>query len=502
MTREIEFKNWLTDNVQNLATVTKYIKTLKVTIPKKLQSLNETNYENLFDCKDLDYIKNIYNRLLKGGDLVEFNNTTQNMLPSAAIKQYINFLENQSTNKTINTKNIILYGAPGVGKTYNHKKLISLIESGEFSQNEIFSAIVGNEDKEDLTYFENVEKENRFKFVTFHQSYSYEDFIEGFRPDQETGELKISKGVFKNLAKEAKENKDKSEISEQKENIFDIKSLIEIFTEDIKERLDNNEVVTLGDNVIIESINENGSFLLGGSVKSNTQRLTTELLERDYLGFKKGEINSYKDIKPTYDSQKTFHGNARYYFMLNQKLAEFEKALDKKDYEVEKQNLKKYYIIIDEINRGNISKIFGELITLIEDDKRDNLSVELPYSREDFTVPSNLYIIATMNTTDKSIALLDVALRRRFTFLKMKPLVEVVEYENAKDLMKKLNEEILNTLGEDYLIGHGYFTNVNSEEDLEFVKRYKILPLLEEYFYGDDEKLKSIKDILKIEGKI
>jgi 5-methylcytosine-specific restriction protein B len=111
-----------------------------------------------------------------------------------------------------------------------------------------------------------------------------------------------------------------------------------------------------------------------------------------------------------------------------------------------------------------------------------------------FTVPSNLYIIATMNSTDKSIATIDIALRRRFTFLKMKPSLELVKNANAKNMMEKLNSYITNTLGEDYQLGHSYFMKVQNDDDLEFIKEYKIKPLLEEYFYAED---KSVDEILK-----
>jgi 5-methylcytosine-specific restriction endonuclease McrBC GTP-binding regulatory subunit McrB len=158
---------------------------------------------------------------------------------------------------------------------------------------------------------------------------------------------------------------------------------------------------------------------------------------------------------------------------------------------------KNYYLVIDEINRGNISKIFGELITLIEENKRDKLEITLPYSKELFKIPSNLYIIGTMNSTDKSIALIDIALRRRFTFLKMKPNASLINYSKAKKIFENLNQYILNTLGEDYQIGHSYFMDIGDENDLEFVLEYKIKPLLEEYFYGDIEGFKKAIDVIK-----
>eukprot|EP01022_Parablepharisma_sp_SALTPOND_P036042 TRINITY_DN9743_c0_g3_i1.p1 TRINITY_DN9743_c0_g3~~TRINITY_DN9743_c0_g3_i1.p1 ORF type:complete len:187 (-),score=18.73 TRINITY_DN9743_c0_g3_i1:619-1158(-) len=153
---------------------------------------------------------------------------------------------------------------------------------------------------------------------------------------------------------------------------------------------------------------------------------------------------------------------------------------------------KNFYLIIDEINRGNISKIFGELITLIEEDKRDSYEVILPYSKDPFKIPSNLYIIGTMNSTDKSIALIDIALRRRFTFLKMKPNVDLIQLQKAKELFSALNNQIKEDLGDDFQLGHSYFMKIASDKELEFTLEYKIKPLLEEYYYGNKERYEEI----------
>lgn len=171
----------------------------------------------------------------------------------------------------------------------------------------------------------------------------------------------------------------------------------------------------------------------------------------------------------------------------------------------------KYVLIIDEINRGNIAKIFGELITLIEDDKRagalNALTVTLPHNRDVFSVPNNLYIIGTMNTADRSIALLDVALRRRFAFVEMVPRPDLlrgirVESDEAdiplQDVLVALNKEIATMRGCDYQLGHSYFLKVADTEPkqrlsvLEFVWNHQILPLLEEYFYSYPDQLAEI----------
>jgi hypothetical protein len=159
----------------------------------------------------------------------------------------------------------------------------------------------------------------------------------------------------------------------------------------------------------------------------------------------------------------------------------------------------KYLLVIDEINRANIAKVFGELITLIEDDKRlaeeHEISVQLPYSKKTFGVPENLLILGTMNTADRSIALLDIALRRRFTFVEQMPnpsLLEMVEGVDLGVLLDRLNRRITVLLGRDYQIGHSYLMNIDSLETLHFAWYRKIMPLLQEYFYNDWERLRAV----------
>lgn len=263
--------------------------------------------------------------------------------------------------------NQILYGPPGTGKTYNTiKKAIEIIEG----------KIDSSEDMDELKKkFNNYMENGQIKFITFHQSYSYEEFVEGLKAESDENnniKYEIKDGVFKDICEKAK-------------------------------------------NIKIES--------------------------------------------------------------------------------------KNYVLIIDEINRGNISKIFGELITLIEPSKRigakDAITVELPYSKNKFGVPSNLYIIGTMNTADRSIALMDMAIRRRFDFIEMMP-----DYSLLKD--KKINgikiDKILETINKriecfydrDHTIGHSYFLDIKSMEELSDVFRNRIIPLLCEYFYDDWEKIRLI----------
>jgi len=369
-----------------------------------------------------------------------------------------------------NIKNIILYGAPGVGKTYSHKKLIALIEGGDFKEREIFDFIVNNKDDEIEEgsverLFQRVKSEKRMKFITFHQSFGYEDFIEGFRPNEE-GNIGLEKGIFLEICKEAEENLLKS--SEERKVTFK-----EAFNRVFKEKIENEESVRI-------DLKRTGSYF-----KVNDFNDKTIYFEKQ-SGTTKHTL-SMTSLEKMYDAEKNDFingGLAVYYEPILEKLLEI-----KRESSIEKIERKNYYLVIDEINRGNISKIFGELITLIEEDKRDILEVTLPYSKKLFRIPSNLYIIGTMNSTDKSIALIDIALRRRFTFLKMKPNETLITHPKAKEIFKRLNKRIAQDLGEDYMIGHSYFMKVQIEDHLDFILEYKIIPLLEEYYYGDDDRL-------------
>lgn len=409
-------------------------------------------------------------------------------------------------------KNIILYGSPGVGKTHNINKVIRLIEDN-VPEKEVFNIIQNNGanngvDIDDI--------KDRIKFVTFHQSFGYEDFIEGFRPNNE-GNIELVDGVFKVISEEARESRfslnniDIDDISD-KPSIWKI-SLGE--GGEIKRECFENNCIRLGwdnygdldslDHIKQRELRDFYNLEIGDIVFAFKNQW-----EIDGIGVVIGNYtfednyDNYKHlrevkwiVKDKAINIKNYNNNIRMTLSSLYRLGRISKndVLEIMQNEDKRQfdnaEPKNYYLIIDEINRGNISKIFGELITLIEEDKRDKIEITLPYSKRSFKVPSNLYIIGTMNSTDKSIALIDIALRRRFTFIKMKPNSTLVP-EVARDIFIKLNEAITKKLGEDYQIGHSYFMNINNNNDLEFTLEYKIKPLLEEYFYGDEQGYKEI----------
>ena len=186
--------------------------------------------------------------------------------------------------------------------------------------------------------------------------------------------------------------------------------------------------------------------------------------------------------------------------------------------EAKDKSEEKFVFIIDEINRGNVSKIFGELITLIEESKRlgkdEEMKARLPYKDNDdkdvyFGVPNNVYILGTMNTADRSLVQLDAALRRRFRFIEMMPEAEVlnnktdIDKVNLKQLLNAVNERITVLIDREHQIGHSYFTKVNSVQDLKETFENEIIPLLQEYFYEDYEGIKIVlgKKFIKDEEK-
>ncbi len=357
------------------------------------------------------------------------------------------------------SKNIILYGPPGTGKTYSTiDKAVEII----------LGKSLGNHQK-NKAEFDRLREEGLIEFVTFHQNYSYEDFMIGIRPDLSDSNLRFTRheGVFYKICKKAETNY--LQAGKKVENLKPFKEVFEAFLKPLAERSEEIAVLMLSGNTTfwITDINAyNLSFRKQSGGSSHT--LSFETLENLYYG------------------RKEFSGGLEYYYkpIVNQ-LWKIGKAAE------EDVTLKKYVLIIDEINRANISKVFGELITLLEEDKRiggaNELKVKIPNSEVLFGIPPNLYIIGTMNTADKSIALVDIALRRRFEFIGKYPMYEGYE---AAGLLKQINQAIYNEKkSADYLVGHAYFMN---NLPIREVIQHKVIPLLMEYFSGKTEVVSRI----------
>lgn len=416
----------------------------------------------------------------------------------------------------INTKtfslNQILYGSPGTGKTYStidkaleilgfgikdlnildHEKIQSAIShlnlDSKFEQN--IKKIKNENRAKAKTLFDFYHQEGKIKFTTFHQNYGYEEFIEGIKPNinnsgnSEEIKYKIEDGIFKTI----------SNLANQK-NDFD--SFYDFFTN--KQRLLRGKERT----PLLFDKNQQGTltarFLNGEKLLSISKDKITKLFT--YFRDKEDDFYTMKDIAKEMAQivGKDSLPPTAYWTIMNYYFIYYTKP---------------YILIIDEINRGNISKIFGELITLIEPSKRigadEELQAVLPYSKKPFGVPNNLYIIGTMNTADRSITSLDTALRRRFEFVEMMSdptKLEKLEVHDKKgkidikldNLLRAINDRIEFLYDREKTIGHAFFLSEDKDhkgiitlEQLKGIFQNKIIPLLQEYFYNDYEAIQAV----------
>ncbi|EAK1846252.1 AAA family ATPase [Campylobacter coli] len=415
-------------------------------------------------------------------------------------------MSNKKENKNLSL-NQILYGSPGTGKTYHtiDKAL------------EILGENLESRDEKKAKFDEYV-KNGQIVFTTFHQSYGYEEFVEGIKPhidsEENSKEIKyeIKDGIFKELCEKALENRD---------SIKNFNFYIDKLKEKVKIDDNNPEKYFELPNTKYSIQYRNGK----------TFRIKFDDMSKNHKDYPVSIDNIEKLYKTSNIDE--IYNSAYVRAILNYLKLQGLEDYKEKD---EKVNLP-YIIIIDEINRGNVSKIFGELITLIEASKRigekEELKVTLPYSGEKFGVPKNVYIIGTMNTADRSITSLDTALRRRFEFVEMMPNSDLLnnvfickDVENPNEdedylgddaktegyaeilqnILISINKRIEFLLDREKTIGHAFFMseavkfNKNNwikpdeyEEDwyvlsiskLKSIFQNKIIPLLQEYFYND-----------------
>lgn len=364
-------------------------------------------------------------------------------------------------------KQIILQGAPGTGKTYSTAALALSIIGEEYDPLDHI---------EIMKKYQVLVDKKRIFFTTFHQSMDYEDFVEGLRPEIEGGNVtyEIKPGIFKLACISAEE---KDELVEFDKAIDDIKDKGSIQSLTLKTSTGIDFYLTYRGGITFRVRSSKSKAEEGRDFPVNIDKIKEYYKNNTVKVYNKSYIWSICEyIKKTYEV----------------------KPYNEKNTQEKNQN---YVLIIDEINRGNISKILGELITLLEADKRQGgshtIPVILPYSKETFTVPSNLYIIGTMNTTDRSVGHIDYAVRRRFAFYTLKADKDILEsyyiQKNISDGTKNIAITLfamINTLietkkspeldAEDLMVGHSYFM-AESGDKLKMKLKYEIIPLLREY---------------------
>lgn len=414
--------------------------------------------------------------------------------------------------------NLILYGAPGTGKTFHAiNYALSIIENRTLEE-------LAMEPRDALRHrFNEYLEEGWIQYVTFHPSFAYEDFVEGIKPQTtQHGNViyEVEDGVFKYISLTAKRHLVEVLLSliPVQEVTIDYEALYNAFLLYLESDDFNSFESRTGKRMLLQKMARNGNLTVRPENSFLAYTILKTKLKKLYKTFQ-----SVDDIKHTQNDINLLLGavNTRAYWSVFNELKKFEpeyvKALMEEEQgeiqvpeegidafelsnlsEVAKAKAGKFVLIIDEINRGNIAGIFGDMITLIEEDKRESnseaLKIILPYSKTYFCVPPNLHIIGTMNTADRSVESLDAALRRRFTFVEQKPIPEVLQQTpnsgiDLKRMLTKINQRISILLDEDHVIGHSYFLEVNNFADLKSVFSNKILPLLQEYFYGDYGKI-------------
>lgn len=461
------------------------------------------NQDNIFQAISETISKTIRSSYLKyNNQFIErlaFDKTFRNLVLNIQIDDQS--YKHQSINNMNFPLNQILYGPPGTGKTYNTINKAISIANPEFdlSQNR---EILKKE-------YERLIDTGQIVFSTFHQSMSYEDFIEGIKPQIEEDSdgnknviYEIKDGVFKLISSKAQEKR----LGEETVNHhFTFEDAWGSIVNEASIGLDNNNplqltIQTPNLGLKIVDVTEKGNLKLKPMYSEEAKEYIVSYSRTKILQEAFPDLSVIKNIDKEFREVIGGSNSTAYWSVINY-------INNKMNSEKKSTTQEKvlpplpHVLIIDEINRGNVSQIFGELITLIEESKRignpEELQVILPYSKKKFGVPSNLYIIGTMNTADRSVEALDTALRRRFSFVEMMPDLEKLNGKSVngiilRELLEIINRRIEVLLGRDQMIGHSYFINILTEEQLKATFKNNIIPLLQEYFYGDYEKIGMI----------
>lgn len=403
--------------------------------------------------------------------------------------------------------NQILYGPPGTGKTWNTvARALAIVEGRDVES-------VEKERKEQRAKvkrrFDLAREAGQVAMVTFHQNYAYEDFFEGIRPTVEDASSDgigylLRAGVLREMAERAAQNLRTSRTVGK--DAWTPQEVVQGFLEWIRTETASGGTKRLakgagGGDIVVSGVYEGRDGDIAGVQLGGTtnQKLFRRVLDRDYQAFHGNGITSYTEIARTRPGSSAWHGQAVYFFELLKMVRQYHEDVWHRP-ERKTTERRNFVLILDEINRGNIARIFGELITLVEESRRlgreDETKVTLPYSGDEFGVPENLYLIGTMNTADRSIALLDTALRRRFEFVEMMPDSSRVDWEvdgvHLGRLLDAMNERIRFLRDREHQIGHTYFLEVRGLDGLRAVFQKQILPLLQEYFYDDWAKIAAV----------
>jgi 5-methylcytosine-specific restriction protein B len=402
-------------------------------------------------------------------------------------------------NYVANPLNQILYGPPGTGKTYHTIEAAVKAAEPEFYHRLGIDSVHGTnpEQREKLqAKFKELSNSKRIRFVTFHQSYGYEEFVEGLSATSIDGQIsyEVKSGILKDICEQASRGVEQSN------------DPLEIAIESLKAELEEGASLSL-------NTQRGKKFDVQYHGNTTFRAFPHETAHEDLGNGYPVSIDSVRKLYSGADA-KAFYNPSYVKAILNHLITKYKLSQDPV---AQPDRFKNFVLVIDEINRGNISKIFGELITLVEDSKRsgvgqtESIEIVLPHSGEKFSVPNNLYLIGTMNTADRSLAMMDTALRRRFDFVEMMPKPSllkdcVVRHDdveiNLSDLLITLNERIEILYDREHTLGHAFFMPVKKlvdagEQEKAFaalvsVFQNKIIPLLEEYFFEDWDKIRLV----------
>ena len=444
--------------------------------------------------------------------------------------------------------NMILYGPPGTGKTYNTViYAVSIVEKKDVK--EVQEEASGNYDVVKRR-FDEYKEAGRIAFTTFHQSYGYEEFIEGIKPrmseEDSLSELdySVEAGVFKEFC-------DKACTPTQSDNYYGFNkspvvwkvSLSGTYDNPVREECLKNGHIRIGWDSYGQEITDDMDYNHGGKSVLNAFMSRMKIGDIVLSCYTSSTIDAIGVVTGDYEWDDSFDEYKRVRKVnwiikgINEDIVELNGGstmtlstvyrmkitagdvisliakVRSGDTEVRNvPNNDNYVFIIDEINRGNISKIFGELITLIEDTKRigakEEMTVKLPYSpNKPFGVPKNVYILGTMNTADRSIAIMDTALRRRFSFVEMMPDTQVLKDIGADrieadgqvldvaEMLNIINQRIEYLYDREHTIGHAFFTGLREDpsiDKLALIFEKSVIPLLQEYFYEDYGKIQLV----------